>query len=296
MDAVAFGSDFDGATMPAELGGIEGLPRLVDALRAHGFDDEALAKITHGNWLRVLGETWRRWGRYFELAGVDPRETLVDARRPVRASGARGRPRRRHRPRHGRAPAPRVERDRDRRRARGDRPPARARRPAVARLETRIARFHERSGPLRPRQRELLAPVHPGGQFDALWARIVASIRPGGRFAGQLFGVNDEWAGSGVELAQVLDLERRQHRLDLGAGLDDDAAARPLVVDAEDLAAEAAARAERGDDPRPQPVELLGPGERQRVARVDEVALRPGLVLEAADARLEPRRLAAHQS
>ena len=59
--------------MPSELGGIDGLPRLVEALRARGYDDEALAKITHGNWLRVLGETWRRWGRYFELAGDDPR-------------------------------------------------------------------------------------------------------------------------------------------------------------------------------------------------------------------------------
>jgi len=30
--------------------------------------------------------------------------------------------------------------------------------------------------------------------FDAFWDRIVAAIRPGGRFAGNLFGVKDEWA------------------------------------------------------------------------------------------------------
>jgi membrane dipeptidase len=58
IDHVAFGSDFDGAVVPAELGGIDGLPKLVDALRTAGFDDEAVAKVTHRNWLRVLGETW----------------------------------------------------------------------------------------------------------------------------------------------------------------------------------------------------------------------------------------------
>src|SRR4051795_12929598 len=39
-----------------------------------------------------------------------------------------------------------------------------------------------------------------------------------------------------VELLQALDLARCEHRLDFGAGLDDDAARGPLVVDAEDLA------------------------------------------------------------
>lgn len=58
VDHVAFGSDFDGALVPEELGGIAGLPKLVDALRASGFDDEGVAKVTHRNWLRVLGDTW----------------------------------------------------------------------------------------------------------------------------------------------------------------------------------------------------------------------------------------------
>ena len=58
VDHVAFGSDFEGALMPDELGGIAGLPALVEALRGAGFDDEAIEKITHRNWLRVLGKTW----------------------------------------------------------------------------------------------------------------------------------------------------------------------------------------------------------------------------------------------
>lgn len=58
IDHVAFGSDFDGALVPESLGGIAGLPKLVDALRAGGFDHEGVAKVTHRNWLRVLGDTW----------------------------------------------------------------------------------------------------------------------------------------------------------------------------------------------------------------------------------------------
>ena len=54
-DHVAFGSDFDGALVPAELGGAAGLPKLVEALP---FDDATVAKITHENWLRVLRATW----------------------------------------------------------------------------------------------------------------------------------------------------------------------------------------------------------------------------------------------
>jgi membrane dipeptidase len=59
IDHVALGSDFDGAVMPGDLGDVAGLPKLVDALRAAGYDDDALRKIAYGNWLRVLGATWR---------------------------------------------------------------------------------------------------------------------------------------------------------------------------------------------------------------------------------------------
>jgi len=58
IDHVAFGSDFDGATIPKELGDVTGLPRLLAALREQGFDDAALRKLTHENWIRVLRDTW----------------------------------------------------------------------------------------------------------------------------------------------------------------------------------------------------------------------------------------------
>jgi membrane dipeptidase len=59
IDHVALGSDFDGATMPNELGDVSGLPKLLAALRSQGYDDSALRKIAYENWLRVLGQTWR---------------------------------------------------------------------------------------------------------------------------------------------------------------------------------------------------------------------------------------------
>jgi membrane dipeptidase len=59
IDRVGFGSDFDGAKMPQELGDAAGLPRLVAALRDRGYDDAALRKLAYENWLRVLRKTWR---------------------------------------------------------------------------------------------------------------------------------------------------------------------------------------------------------------------------------------------
>jgi len=58
VDRVAIGSDFDGTTIPAAIGDASGLPRLIDALRGHGFDDAALRKIAHENWMRVLRLSW----------------------------------------------------------------------------------------------------------------------------------------------------------------------------------------------------------------------------------------------
>lgn len=53
---VAFGSDYEGAEVPAALAdAATGFPALVEALAARGHD---VAKLTHGNWLRVLRETW----------------------------------------------------------------------------------------------------------------------------------------------------------------------------------------------------------------------------------------------
>jgi membrane dipeptidase len=58
IDHVALGSDFDGTMIPTELKDSAGLPRLVEALKAHGFDRESMQKIAHGNWIRVLEQTW----------------------------------------------------------------------------------------------------------------------------------------------------------------------------------------------------------------------------------------------
>ena len=58
IDHVAFGSDFDGATVPVALGGVRGLPALIDLLRER-YDERDVEKITHQNWLRVLDATWR---------------------------------------------------------------------------------------------------------------------------------------------------------------------------------------------------------------------------------------------
>jgi membrane dipeptidase len=57
--AVGLGSDFDGATMPRELGDVTGLPRVLAALRDAGFSEPEVAAIAWDNWVRVLGETWK---------------------------------------------------------------------------------------------------------------------------------------------------------------------------------------------------------------------------------------------
>jgi len=62
VDHVAFGSDFDGATVPNELGDAAGLPRLVEALRGAGFSEADLRKMGTENWLRVLERTWKPGG------------------------------------------------------------------------------------------------------------------------------------------------------------------------------------------------------------------------------------------
>jgi membrane dipeptidase len=58
IDHVGFGSDFDGATVPIELGDASGLQRVAGALRDRGYDEEDVAKLAHANWLRVIRETW----------------------------------------------------------------------------------------------------------------------------------------------------------------------------------------------------------------------------------------------
>jgi len=58
VEHVALGSDFDGATIPDELGDVAGLPRLVDALLADGFSEDEVRGIAWDNWRRVLARAW----------------------------------------------------------------------------------------------------------------------------------------------------------------------------------------------------------------------------------------------
>jgi len=64
-----------------------------------------------------------------------------------------------------------------------------------SRLTTQLASFEDARWP-----KALLLnasfslPFCPPSHFDEVWSRIVDSIEPGGRFAGQLFGDRDSWA------------------------------------------------------------------------------------------------------
>jgi SAM-dependent methyltransferase len=62
-------------------------------------------------------------------------------------------------------------------------------------LETKIGSFEELDLP----KADLIyagysLPFCRPEYFDRLWANITASLSPGGRFAGQLFGDRDDWA------------------------------------------------------------------------------------------------------
>ena len=58
-EGVGFGSDFDGAPMPEELGDAAGLERLVRALRQREFGEKLIEKLCFRNWLRILRKTWK---------------------------------------------------------------------------------------------------------------------------------------------------------------------------------------------------------------------------------------------
>jgi membrane dipeptidase len=208
VDHVAFGSDFEGATMPAELGGVAGLPKLVELLRLR-YADEDVEKIAHRNWLRVLGETWNHWRRYFAAAADDPRPTLLDALErfdepgfAVDLGAGTGRDTAELLRRGWRVLAIDGEQEA------GDRLRALAPPP---RLDVNVARFEDVEWPSCDLVNASFAlPFSAPSSFAAVWEKIVASLRPGGRFCGQLLGVHDDWSGSGVvvhtrdELAELL--------------------------------------------------------------------------------------------
>ena len=83
--------------------------------------------------------------------------------------------------------------------------------PASSALETAAARFEDATWP----QADLVnasfsLPFCPPERFDEFWERLRASLRPGGRFCGQLFGERDEWAGNpGLTIHTRMDVDKR---------------------------------------------------------------------------------------
>lgn len=57
-DHVGLGSDFDGARIPSQIADVTGLPRLVEAMSAHGYGEKLARKLCYENWMRVLERTW----------------------------------------------------------------------------------------------------------------------------------------------------------------------------------------------------------------------------------------------
>lgn len=65
----------------------------------------------------------------------------------------------------------------------------------AGRLETRLGGFRNTRLPRADLVNASFAlPFCDPADFPAVWAGIVAAIRPGGRFAGQFFGDRDDWA------------------------------------------------------------------------------------------------------
>ena len=143
------------------------------------------------------------WTRYYAAAGSEPRETLLYALQRFDAEGERpgfavdlgcG---------TGRDSAELLRRGWsvlaidgegeaiDRLRSREDIPAA-----ARRRLQTRVSPFQEAEWPVADLVNSSFAlPFCPPEAFSGLWRRIEASLRPGGRFSGQLFGDRDGWSG-----------------------------------------------------------------------------------------------------
>lgn len=56
-DNVGFGSDFDGAIVPADIGDATGLQRLRHAMMDHGYDSALMEKLCYRNWLALVSRS-----------------------------------------------------------------------------------------------------------------------------------------------------------------------------------------------------------------------------------------------
>lgn len=59
VEHVALGSDFDGTVIPAAVGDVAGMPKVLEALTEVGFGPSEVDAIAWGNWRRVLAAWWR---------------------------------------------------------------------------------------------------------------------------------------------------------------------------------------------------------------------------------------------
>lgn len=68
--------------------------------------------------------------------------------------------------------------------------------PANGSLETMVSRFEDADWPEVDLVNSGFAlPLVPQVKFDALWGRIVGSLKPGGRISCQFYGDRDDWVG-----------------------------------------------------------------------------------------------------
>jgi SAM-dependent methyltransferase len=142
------------------------------------------------------------WSRYYDAAGDEPRETLLEALRRFDEEGYRrgsavdlgcgtGRDTAELLHRGWTVLAIDMEPEAiDRLRNRVDLDAG-----ARQRLQTQVASFDEADW----RDADLVnssfaLPFCSPDAFAGLWSRLVASLRPGGRFSGQLFGERDGWS------------------------------------------------------------------------------------------------------
>ena len=59
LENVAFGSDFDGISVPDALKDVSGLPHLHALLASLGYDQAVIEQVAWGNWQRVLQQIWQ---------------------------------------------------------------------------------------------------------------------------------------------------------------------------------------------------------------------------------------------
>lgn len=85
-----------------------------------------------------------------------------------------------------------------------------------AALETQVASYEAATWPACDLVNSSFAlPFCPTDAFPAVWRRIVDSLKPGGVFAGQLFGPNDDFAKRGIVVLTRAEVEAMLDGLDI---------------------------------------------------------------------------------